>query len=300
MAKTRKTLIIDANNLAMRAIKAAEGRMHLAVEIDGREVNTGPLLLFVNLVSKYVRQEQPDRVVACWDGGRSAHRVAIFEHYKGARNEAGEEKDLTPFAMMKDFLTLSGIHHVEMPNVEADDLVASYWHRKGNDDRLTIVSGDKDFLQLLDGWTEQIRPGAPTPEAERWTCNRVRTEMGCKPEHIPLVMSLTGDAGDGVPGIVGFGTKTACKFLAKYDWDLEALLAADEPKLAFQSAAVRRNLALVDLRTPIPGIEVTEPPRFEPTEPGSVLYESLLEWLSLLHMESVQTRLSGHSLWRQT
>lgn len=293
-----ETLILDANNLAMRAIKASEGRLHLAVEVDGREVNTGPLLLFVNLVSKYVRQVQPDRAVACWDGGRSAHRVRIFEHYKGARHEAGEEKDLTPFAMCKEFLTLSGIHHIEMANIEADDLVASYWHRRGNDDRLTIVSGDKDFLQLLDGRTEQLRPGAPTPEAERWNCARVRTEMGCEPKHIPYVMALTGDAGDGVPGIPGFGTKTACKYLTKYDWDLDALLEAEEPKLALQSDAVRRNLALVDLRTPIPGISVPEPPRFDPTTPGSVLYESLLEWLGMLRMESVQHRLSGNTLWR--
>lgn len=298
MGMTRKTLLLDANNLLMRSIKAAEGRLHLAVDIGGREVNTGPLLLFVNLVSKYIRQEQPHRVVACWDGGRSAHRVGIFEHYKGARNEAGEEKDLTPFALAKEFLTLAGIHHIEMANVEADDLVAAYWHRKGNDDRLVIVSGDKDFLQLLDGWTEQIRPGAPTADAERWTCNRVRTEMGCKPEHIPFVMALTGDSSDGVPGIPGFGPKTACKFLSKYDWDLEKLLAAREAKLAFQADAVRRNLALVDLRTPIPGVKVPEPPRFEPTGPGTILYESLLEWLERLRMESVQNRLASHALWR--
>jgi 5'-3' exonuclease len=300
MGMTQRTLLLDANNLLMRSIKAAEGRLHLSVEIDGREVNTGPLLLFVNLVAKYIRQEQPYRVVACWDGGRSAHRISIFEHYKAARNEASAEapKDMTPFGLAKEFLTLAGIHHIEMTSVEADDLVAAYWHRKGNDDRLTIVSGDKDFLQLLDGWTEQIRPGGPTPEAERWTCNRVRTEMGCKPEHIPYVMALTGDSGDGVPGIPGFGTKTAVKFLTKHNWSLDALLAANEPKLAFQADAVRRNLALVDLRTPIPGISVPEPPRFEPTEPSSLLYETLLEWLGQFRMESVQNRLSSHTLWR--
>lgn len=301
MGMTQRTLVIDGNNLAMRSIKAAEHRLHLSVEIDGEEVNTGPLLLFANLVSKYVRQEGPDRVVVCWDGGRSAHRVGIYEHYKAARNERSEGEDegkLTTFGLAKEFLTLSGIHHVEMDGVEADDLVAAYWHRKHNEERLTIVSGDKDFLQLLDGWTEQLRPGAPTPEQERWTSNRVRSEMGCKPEHIPLVMALTGDAGDGVPGIPGFGTKTAVKFLAKYDWDLQKMLDAGEKKLAFQSVAVHRNLRLVDLRTPIEGIEVPEPPRFEPTVPSSVLYEGLLEWLGLFHLDSVTHRLTTNTLWK--
>lgn len=295
-----KTLVLDANNLAMRSIKAAEGRLHLSVDLGGREVNTGPLLLFVGLVTKYVRQEQPDRVVACWDGGRSAHRVGIYPEYKGAREERGEEKDLTPFALAKDFLTLAGIHHLEMAEVEADDLVAAYWHRRRGDDRLVIVSGDKDFLQLLDLYTQQIRPlgGGATPEEEWWDPERVRLKMGCSPEHLPYVMALTGDHGDGVPGIPGFGTKTACKFLAKYDWDLDTLLGAGEARLDGQEDAVRRNLALVDLRTPIPGVEVPEPPRFEPTEPGSLLYESLLEWLGTLRMESVQHRLSSRTLWR--
>lgn len=298
MSVTQKTLICDGNNILMRSIKAAENRLHLSVEIDGQDVNTGPLLLFANLISKYVRQEKPDRMVVCWDGGRSTHRAAIYEHYKASRNEARPEKDMTPFALAKEFLTLSGIHHIEMDGVEADDLVAAYWHRKDSGHRITILSGDKDFLQLLDGWTDQLRPGADTPEKERWTSNRVRTEMGCKPEHIPMVMALTGDSGDGVPGIPGFGHKTACKYLAKYDWDLHALLDAGEKKLVFQSVAVWRNYRLVDLRTPIPGIEVPEPPRFEPTAPSSLLYESLLEWLGRFKMDSVSNRISTNIFWK--
>jgi DNA polymerase-1 len=296
---TRRTLLLDGNNLLVRSIKASERGLHLSTVVDDEEVNTAPLLLFINLVSKYVRQERPDFLAVCWDGGRSTHRMSIFEHYKASRSEPidpAEQKDHTPFVLAKEFLTLAGLHHIEEPGVEADDLVAAYCHRKGNDDRVVIVSGDKDFLQLLDGWTEQIRPGAG--DNERWTSNRVRSDMGCKPEHIPLVMALTGDPGDGVPGIPGFGTKTACKFLARYDWSLDALLEAGEAKLAFRADEVRRNLRLVDLRTPIPGIEVPPAPRFDPTEPSSLLYQELLDWLRRYRMESVVDRLTTNSLWR--
>ena len=300
MGMTQRTLVVDGNNILMRSVKAAENRVHLSVDLDGREVNTGPLTLFIGLLTKYLRQEGPDRVVVCWDGGRSAHRTAIYPNYKAAREERREEKDYTPFALAKEFLTLAGIHHVEITDVEADDLVAAYWHRKHNEERLIIVSGDKDFLQLLDGWTEQIRPGAPTSDAERWTRNRVRTEMGCLPEHLPLTMALAGDAGDGVPGVPGIGHKTACKFLAKHDWSLDALLDArpQHPKLEGYGDYVRRNLALVDLTRPIPGVEVAEPPKFVPTEPGSLLYGNLTEWLKRLRMEATLDRLATRALWR--
>lgn len=293
-----KTLALDGNNLLVRGIKAAEGRLHLSAEVDEAEVNTAPLLIFVNSISRYIREDQPDRVVVCWDGGRSSHRLAIFGDYKGARPEPTdptEHRDHTPFVLAKEFLTLAGIHHIEVLNVEADDLVAAYWHRRG-DDEFVIVSGDKDFLQLLDEGTVQIRPG--TGDNETWDAERTADKMGCLPPHIPAVMALTGDSGDGVPGIPGFGTKTAVKFLAKYDWDLDALLAAGEAKLDSKEDDVRRNLALVDLRTPIPGIEVPEAPVFDPTGPSSILYQELLDWLGRYRMESIQHRLTTDSLWR--
>lgn len=295
-----RTLVVDGSNILMRSIKAAEGRMHLSVDHEGIEVNTGPLLLFVNLISKYVRQVRPDRAVVCWDGGRSSRRTAIYADYKAARNDAGEERDLTPFAMAKEFLSLAGFHLMEMPGEEADDLVAAYWHRRTAEHPVTIVSGDKDFLQLLGPLADQIRPGGSgaTPESERWTHDRVVEEMGCRPEHIPSLMALTGDSGDGVPGIPGFGAKTACKFLAKYDWSLSALLAAGEARLDGQEEAVLRNYALVDLRTPVPGVEVDDLPDFTPTAPSSLLYDDLGRWLDSLGMQSVRDRLATHTLWR--
>lgn len=297
-----KTLAIDGNNILVRGIKAAEGRLHLSAEVEGEEVNTAPLLIFVNAISRYIRDERPDRVVVCWDGGRSSHRLAIYEDYKGARPEPtdpAEHRDHTPFVLAKEFLTLAGIHHIEVSNVEADDLVAAYWHRHqlmSDLSTFVIVSGDKDFLQLLDPGTVQIRPG--TGDNETWDAERTAEKMGCRPEHIPAVMALTGDSGDGVPGIPGFGVKTACKFLAKYDWDLDALLAAGEAKLDSREDEVRRNLALVDLRTPIPGIEVPEAPVFDPTNTSSILYQELLDWLSRYRMDSIQDRLADNSLWR--
>lgn len=294
------TLVVDGNNILMRSIKAAEHRMQLSADHGGHEVNTAPLLLFINMLGKYVRRVRPDKMVVCWDGGRSAHRVAVYADYKSNRADRNEEKDDTPFALAKQFLTLANIQHVEVADVEADDLVAAYVLRRVEDEQVVILSADKDFLQLIQSkHVVQIRPGGgPTPESEEWTHVRIFEEKGCFPHDIPAVMALTGDSGDGVPGIPGFGEKTACKFLAKYDWDLDRLLTSGEAKIAGHEDDIRRNLALVDLCKPLPGVYVPPAPAFNPTEPSSITYRDLVNWLDEYAMSSITDRLATRTLWR--
>lgn len=291
------SLIVDGNNLIKRSMFAVLGKqVHLS---NDEGIPTAALMIYINLLAKYVHEVRPDHMVVCWDGGKSTHRKAIFDGYKAARADKPDvEDETTPFGQAKEFLTLAGIHHIEQPGVEADDLIAAYWRGNGAGQRLYILSGDKDFLQLLDGYTEQIRPGGGVDE--RWTINRVRTEMGCKPEHLPLVMALTGDNSDNVPGIPGFGPKTACKVLSKHDWSLESALECPaHPKLFGQREAVMRNLALVDLRTAISGIEVAPVPRFTPTSVVSLAYQELINFLDRYQLASVKQRLTSGTLWME-
>lgn len=301
MGSTRRTLLIDGNNILMRAFHASQGRV--ALTADG--ANTAPLLIFINMVSKYVKAEDPHRLVVCWDGGPSAFRRSIYFGYKSERLGSTSEDLLVTdeqdhYSLAKHFLSLAGIHQVQVSGVEADDLIAHYWRIKENDERVIILSGDKDFLQLLDGWTEQIRPGG---EFERWTSNRVRTEMKCKPSDLPKVMALTGDKIDGVPGIPGFGHKTACKALAQHEWDLTQLLTTNDPRwskrLAGHHDEVIRNLSLVDLRTALDAsaVALPPPPVFEPTALESAAWADLEEWLGRYELASVLNRLHDGSLW---
>lgn len=293
MGRTHRVMAVDGSNVLIRSMKAME-RAGLSTA-DG--IPTGGVMTFVNSLARHVAEEQPERLVVCWDGGKSAHRVAIYPDYKERRSGRSDDTH-SAFAIAKEFLTLAGVHHVEVEGVEADDLIAHYWRTKGNDDRLIILSGDKDFFQLLDGWTEQVRPG--TGPTDRWTSNRVRTEWGCKPEHIPYVMALTGDSGDDVPGVHGIGRKTACKLLGKHQWSLDGLLseAASIPRLAGAEGNVRRNLKLVDLRSPFPGLELAQqPPRFEPTTRESVLWGPLIEFLDRYEFAVIRTRLEAGVLW---
>lgn len=292
---TRKTLLVDGTNLLVRSSYAARNGHVVLSNQEG--VPTAALLIFINLVSRYVKAERPDSLVVCWDGGRSAARQAIWSGYKSNRDDAPQDEPERPVAQAKEFCTLAGLHHSEMPFVEADDLVAAHWRLKASTDRVVILSGDKDFLQLLDGWTEQVRPGGGVDE--RWTRNRVRTEFKCLPEDLPKVMALTGDHVDGIPGVRGFGTKTAVKILSKYDFDLDRALSED-PKLLGHDAEVWRNLALIDLLNPLPGaaaVHVQPAPKFTPTGLTSVVWPALEMYLRRYGLESVRTRIVEDTLW---
>lgn len=288
-------LLVDANNLAMRAMFAAE---RTNMQVDG--VPTGALLIFVNLLSRHIREEKPDSVVLCWDGGRSTYRQAIYADYKANRAERPEdEEDTRPFPLMKEFLTVANLHHVERAGWEADDLIACYWRTiRPLDTKIAILSADKDLLQLIGPNVVQVRP-ASKPPTDYWDAERVMKEMGCEPRHIPVVMALTGDVGDNVPGLPGVGPKRAVQRLAKCDWDLESFFVSYDIDEAMR-AQVRRAHRLVDLRDlsyHANGLTVSQPPQFRPTDPGSVLFQDLLTFLDHYRLDSVKTRLLAGTLW---
>lgn len=289
---TERTLLVDGNNILIRAVKATE-----RVPLSAHGVPTAALMVFVNSLSRHIREEQPDRLMVCWDGGKSSYRRSVFAEYKAKRHDKPtEEQEVeTPFGLAKQFLSFANIHHVEMPGVEADDIIASYWQNKPYDEKLVILSGDKDFFQLLNGWTEQVRPGQG--DTDRWTVNRVRSHMQCRPEQIPMVMALTGDTVDGIPGVPGFGTKTAVKWLGRCDWDLKRVVL-ECPKAEGMWDVIERNLKLVDLRSPMPGVSAPRPPLFTPTDPNGMMYPGLIEFLDAYELRSIRERLLSNTLWR--
>ena len=102
------TLVVDGNNILARSAFAAKGsRAHMSV--DG--VNTAALTIFINMLSKYVKQVSPTHMAVCWDAG---HRIRdeIYPEYKAKRAkhvDDGEDDDQTPWGQAKEFCTLAGI-----------------------------------------------------------------------------------------------------------------------------------------------------------------------------------------------
>jgi DNA polymerase-1 len=107
-------------------------------------------------------------------------------------------------------------------------------------------------------------------------------------------MALTGDESDNVVGVPGIGPKRAVQLLEEAGWSLEAIEHPDVRQMASQ---IKRNYVLVNLRLPLPGLELPAPPKFEPTTRASVLYDELLAFLEQYQLKGLIARLLSGTLW---
>lgn len=286
-------LLVDGNNIWMRARFATQ---HEAMTAEGE--STAALVVFTNILTRHIREEQPNRVAVCWDGGGSDYRTRILPSYKANRKEKSEAtRGTRERLLVKEFLSLANVFHVERPGVEADDLIAKYWYDALED--VVIVSEDKDFLQLagpVPRWPVEM---AGTCEilrstGERWDLERVLAKMGALPKDIPSVMALTGDDSDNVIGAPGIGPVRAVQLLSEAGWDLRAI---EDPRVREMLPLVLTNRVLVNLRLPLPGLELPAPPYFAPTRSGSALYPELMAFLERYQLKGLTARLLTATLW---
>lgn len=288
------TLLVDANNLLIRALKATER----GVDMTANGVSTAALVVFINTLTRYVREESPDRVMVAWDSRTgSDYRLGIDSQYKANRGlptTEWEERKGENFDLAKTFLALNNVFQVSRPGVEADDIIAAYWRPYRLRSKVVILSSDKDFMQLLTDGTEQVRLSAGGAVTDRWTEERVVTELGYKPIDIPNIMALTGDKGDNVPGIAGIGPKTAVKILAAADWQLSCI---EHPKVDGRMAEVERNLSLVNLRENLSVASVAAIPDFKPTLPGEAVAAELVSFCETYLLATVESHWIAGNLW---
>jgi DNA polymerase-1 len=291
-------LLVDGNNLLMRAVHAT-ARSSMTT---GDGVRTGPLHVFVSTLARHVREEQPTHLGIAWDCAGPSFRVELDHEYKGNR-KPGPVQDLkeTTFPLVKEFLSLAGAHHAEFGSLEADDVIAGWW-RSITNGRITILSSDHDFYQLLGSnrhgiATQQVRFGH---EVDRWNETRVRAEYGCDPAMLPYVMAIVGEPGDNIPGAHGIGSKTAVKRLLAASWSWSGVLA-DLEALGHDPARSRLNLRMVNLRDPwLPQVlRMPPPPPLRPVQLDQAAGHLLRDFCKRFELNQVLGRLQLGSLWTE-
>ncbi|MBE6449004.1 MAG: DNA polymerase I [Alphaproteobacteria bacterium] len=177
---------------------------------DGTPVNA--VYGFTNMFLKLTTKIGCDYCLVLFDAKRQNFRNNIFPDYKGTRKEIPE--DLIPqFAIIREAVDALNLHYLEMEGFEADDLIATYASKalsQGLD--VTIVSGDKDLMQL-------IRPGVEfyDPMKDKFfSPEDVKEKFGVYPDKVVDVQALSGDTTDNVPGVPGIGPKTAAQLINEY------------------------------------------------------------------------------------
>ena len=219
--KTDHFYLIDGSGYIFRAYYALPP---LSRKSDG--LPTGAVNGFCIMLHKLLEdsrsdasKNKPTHFVVIFDSARKNFRNEIYKDYKANRSEAPE--DLVPqFEYIRKSVDAFNVTSAEMLNYEADDLIATYTDqiiKKGA--KVTIVSGDKDLMQL-------VKPGVRLydPMKSRVLGNKeVKEKFGVEPSKVVDVQALAGDSSDNVPGVPGIGIKTAAELINKYK-SLETLL----------------------------------------------------------------------------
>ncbi len=226
--KTDHFYLIDGSGYIFRAYYALPP---LSRKSDG--LPTGAVSGFCSMLFKLLEDsksnqnlQKPTHFAVIFDSARKTFRNEIYSDYKANRSEAPD--DLAPqFEYIRKSVLAFNLPSVDLPNYEADDLIATYVDqilKKGA--KVTIVSSDKDLMQL---YKKGVRIFDPMKN-KFITDDDVVKKFGVDASKVIDVQSLAGDSSDNVPGVPGIGVKTAAELINKYGTLENLLKSAHEIK----------------------------------------------------------------------
>jgi DNA polymerase I len=245
------------------------------------------------------KADGPTHLAVILDHSSQSFRNTMYDQYKANRPEPPE--DLRPqFPLIRDATRAFSLPCIELEGYEADDLIAAYAvAARAADWDVTIVSSDKDLMQLVEGEAD-----APfgvdmldTMKNVRIGRTEVIEKFGVGPELVGDVLALMGDSVDNVPGVPGVGPKTATKLIVEHG-DLEAVLAAapdmkpgklrDNLIDHAEMARLSRRLVELDRACPLP-----QP--LDELKLDGIPPEPLREFLTLHGFRSMAARVGGET-----
>lgn len=234
--------LIDGSAFIFRAYHALPP---LTRKSDGLPV--GAVSGFVNMLQRYVEgnngADAATHVAVIFDKGSHTFRNDMYDQYKANRDAMPE--DLRPQMPLTRVATKAfNIACEEVEGFEADDIIATLAHQGRNaGGRVTILSSDKDLMQLVGDGVEMLDP----MKNKRIDRDGVVEKFGVGPDRVVDVQALAGDSVDNVPGAPGIGIKTAALLINEYG-DLETLLdRAGEIKQPKRRESLIENRAQIEL-----------------------------------------------------
>ncbi len=247
--------LIDGSAFIFRAYHALPP---LTRKSDGLPI--GAVSGFCNMLQKYVEgnhgPDAPTHIAVVFDKGSHTFRNEMYDQYKANREAMPE--DLRPqIPLTRRATEAFNIACKEMEGYEADDIIATLsCQARDAGGRVTIISSDKDLMQLVGGGVEML----DAMKNVRIDRDGVHEKFGVYPDRVVDVQALAGDSVDNVPGAPGIGVKTAALLINEYG-DLDQLLARAEeikqPKrrqtLIDHADQIRlsRDLVTLDCETPL-------------------------------------------------
>jgi DNA polymerase-1 len=216
----KKVFIIDFMNLAFRNFHAFE-KMNLTTSSG---IPTGTLFGMASFMVNLIKNENPDYIAVAMESDES-FRKDMFPSYK--ENRSGKPSEFEEYLphVIQMFHTL-GIPLFKFRGMEADDVIGILTKKFKDEADIFIVSGDKDFMQLVDDNVKLYMPKSKGLYSIAGK-NEVFEKFGCRPDQVVDVLALMGDKVDCIPGVQGIGPKGASKLISQFG-SLENMYADSE------------------------------------------------------------------------
>jgi DNA polymerase-1 len=224
-----------------------------------RGLPTGAVYGFTTMLRKLYQDEQPQWVGISFDLAGPTFRHEEYHEYKATRRKM--EDDLAvQLPYVRRVCEVFGLPMIDAPGFEADDVIATLARQAVEQGlKVVVVTGDKDFLQMVSEDVLVLNPGREGSGATWFDRKTVEEKFGVPPERVVDVLALLGDSVDNVPGVPGIGEKGARELVREFG-SVEAVLenAGRVKKATYREGLVKHrddavlSKRLVTLRTDVP------------------------------------------------
>ncbi len=281
--------LIDGSAFIFRAFHALPP---LTRKSDGLPI--GAVAGFCNMIYKMVEDNKgpdaPTHVAVVFDKGSHTFRNDLYDQYKANRDAMPE--DLRPqMPLTREATRAFNIACIEKEGFEADDIIATLSvQARDAGGRVTIISSDKDLMQLVGGGVEMY----DAMKNRRIGVEGVEEKFGVGPDRVIDVQALAGDSVDNIPGAPGIGIKTAALLINDFG-DLETLLdRAEEIKQPKRRQTLIDNRAQIELSKKLVTLDKETPLDFglDSLEIKDPVAEDLLKFLTEMEFRTLTKRVA--------
>lgn len=238
MENKNKLLLIDGSSVAFRAFFALYNQIDRFKNHSG--LHTNAIYGFHLMLDHMMKRVQPTHVLVAFDAGKTTFRTEMYADYKAGRAKTPDEfREQFPY--IREMLTALGIAYYELEHYEADDIIGTLDKMAERTEvpfDVTIVSGDKDLIQLTDENTVVEISKKGVAEFEEFTPAYLMEKMGLTPNQFIDLKALMGDKSDNIPGVTKIGEKTGLKLLHEFG-SLEGIYEHVE---GFKASKMKENL----------------------------------------------------------
>ncbi len=259
MAKTaapKKLFLVDAMGFIFRAYFAPMARLNSPAGIP-----TKVPYLFFNMLRKLAKEHEPEYLAVVFDTKEPTFRDKLFDKYKAKRPPMPEDLSVQ-LPYVRRMCEAMRLPILEFDGFEADDVIGTLSRQAEKKNlAVSIVTSDKDMMQLVGGNVRVLRPGAG-PDKTDLIVDEAKVEeiMGVPPRQVADVMALMGDSIDNIPGAKGIGEKGAKELIRRFGSAEKALERAKEVEgkryrealeNSREAVLMSKQLAIIDTKAPV-------------------------------------------------